>query len=488
MEIINGNDREIDVEKIMATVRERLERQRARGPSETEGHEVSSIESPGSPPGLALIEPLGHYLTMLNRLRDPKPQGVIAAGGSALKERAKRWLRQVLAPYHRAIFVRQETFNTHLIELLNRLLPAVSHEIGPAQALEEYKTRHNYLKDRLTEAWTRIESLRIEYDQAISQSYTQIEKQIQAGVEKDKLVSSQFEALRHQLSGLDTHFEELEKVDGELRNAHVELYRQVDEIKRDNLLQIRRLDLVLTELRRKAGLEKKSLKLFEVKHRGSREEIKKRQEIYLPLFRSKLATIERGMDGSTNPVLDVECGRGELLDLLREHGIPARGIDLSEEMVQFCRDRDLGVEQVGAIPYLRAREDDSLRGVIARQVIEHFPTEELIEFLKLCHQKVMKGGLVVLETVNPTSALVSATSFYVDLSHVRQIHPLSLQFLVEALGFLKPEVRFLSPYPDEIKLQLLANHAQETQVLNRNFEKLNELLFGCQDFALICEK
>lgn len=531
MDIIDGSDREIDVEKIMATVKEHLDRQRAQGPSETESHDMHPIEASGSPPGPTLIEPLSRYLTMLNRLHDPKPQGAIVADGSPLKERAKRWLRRILAPYHRAIFARQEAFNANLVELLNRLLPAVSQEIGTAQALNEHETRHNYaaglltlrleelarrnveldgqlvellyLKDRLAEAWARIESLRVEYDQAISQSYTQIENQIQAGVEKEKIIANRFEALRRQLAGLDTLLEGLGKTDGDLRSAHLELYRQVDEIKRDNLLQTRRLDLILTELRQKAGLDTRSVQkiaavqqhlmdhsyyLFEVKHRGSREEIKKRQTIYLPLLKTKMATLEKGSDGVPNPVLDIGCGRGELLELLREQEIPARGIDLNEEMVQYCRDRDLEVEQVGAIPYLQAREDDSLGAVIACQVIEHLSTEELIEFLKLCRQKVMKGGLVILETVNPVSVLVSATSFYVDLSHVRQIHPLTLQFLVEAVGFLSPEVRFLSPYPDELKLQLLGSATPETQVLNRNFEKLNELLFGYQEYALICEK
>ncbi|TAN32023.1 hypothetical protein EPN28_04995 [Patescibacteria group bacterium] len=226
MEIIDGNDREIDVEKIMATVREHLERQRAQRPSEAEGHEVRPIEPPESPPGQALIESLGHYLTMLNRLRDPKPQGVIAAGGSALKERVKRWLRRILAPYHRAIFVRQEAFNTSLVELLNRLLPALEehasrhrqaleeHMNRHRQALEEHEARHNYaagllklrldelakrntdldnqlanllyLRDRLTEAWDRIESLRVEYDHAIAQIYSQLEDQVLAGAEQTK--------------------------------------------------------------------------------------------------------------------------------------------------------------------------------------------------------------------------------------------------------------------------------------------------------------
>ena len=563
MEIIDGADCEIDVETIMTTVRDRLDTQRAQRPLQPSqqpgGQPVAARPLPRS----ALTESF-QSLEGLNRLHDPTPQGDIAPQGSALKRRVKRWVKRTLAPYHQKIFTRQASFNAHLVQLLNRLLPTLeAQDARYTQALSNLSSRveaqdaryqqalsnlssrveahdanHNYaaglvklqldelatrnteldrqlvdllfLKDRIAEAWGRVESLRVEHDQALSSVYTQVEDLITFCSEQGRRLAGQVETFQQQLSSLDARGEAARQADGtqhrqqveQLQSAHVELYRHVDEIKQATLLQARRLDLILTELRRKTGLDAQSVHkiaavqerlldhtyyLFEAQHRGSREEIKQRQEIYLPLFQARIATL-KGAAGSPSPVLDVGCGRGELLELLREHGIPARGIDLNEAMVQLCRDRDLHVEHAGAIAYLRAQEDDTLGGVIACQVIEHLPTEELIEFVKLCHQKVVKGGLVVLETVNPTSVLVSATSFYVDLSHVRQVHPLTLQFLVEALGFLRPEVRFLSPYPDELTLQMLGEDGPEVQILNRNFARLNELLFGYQDYALICEK
>lgn len=557
MEIIDGNDCEIDVETIMATARNRLEKHRAQRPAQSRNQSEIRPIAVSPPPRSALTELL-HPLEGLNRLHDPTPQGDIAPQGSILKQRAKRWLKRMLAPYHRKIFARQASFNAHLVQLLNRLLPALQQDLSNlSNRLEEHDARHNraleklsgrfeehdanhnyaaglvklkleelakrnedldrqlvdllFLRDRIAEAWGRIESLRVEHDQAFASVYTQVEDLITFSNEHGKRLSGQVETFQQQLAGLDTRFEEARQADGQqsrkqfeqMQSAHVELYRQVDELKQANLLQGRRLDMILTELRQKTGLDKQSAQrivavrerlldhtyyLFEDQHRGSREEIKQRQEIYLPLFQARMATLNQGTQGPPYPVIDVGCGRGELLELLREHGIPARGIDLNEAMVQLCRDRDLHVEHADAIAYLRAQEDDALGGVIACQVIEHLPTEELIEFVKLCHQKVVKGGLVVLETVNPTSVLVSATSFYLDLSHVRQVHPLTLQFLVEALGFLHPEVRFLSPYPDELKLQMLGKDGPEVQILNRNFERLNDLLFGYQDYALICEK
>ena len=112
----------------------------------------------------------------------------------------------------------------------------------------------------------------------------------------------------------------------------------------------------------------------------------------------------------------------------------------------------------------------------------------MIEFVKLCHQKLQKGAGAVFETVNPLSLVVSATNFYMDLSHVRQVHPTALQFLAEAIGFSNTEIKFLSPFSDESTLQLVTGDGLTFQQINDNFRRLNDTLFGYQDYALICRK
>ena len=71
---------------------------------------------------------------------------------------------------------------------------------------------------------------------------------------------------------------------------------------------------------------------FENSFRGSEAAIRDRQVDYVPLF-----------DGASD-ILDVGCGRGEFLDLLREQGITGRGIDLNGAMVEACRSRGLEAE------------------------------------------------------------------------------------------------------------------------------------------------
>src|SRR5262249_30178273 len=91
--------------------------------------------------------------------------------------------------------------------------------------------------------------------------------------------------------------------------------------------------------------------LFEDRHRGTAEEIRERQRVYLDLFTGG------------GRVLDVGCGRGEFLELCREGGIDARGIDLDPAMVARCRQAGLAAEEADALAYLDALPDGTLGGI-----------------------------------------------------------------------------------------------------------------------------
>jgi O-antigen chain-terminating methyltransferase len=282
-----------------------------------------------------------------------------------------------------------------------------------------------------------------------------------------------------------------------------ELARRSEEMRQEMILQKRRLELILSELHKRIGDEVGPLAQvasqkdrlmdhayfrFENQYRLSRDVIKKRQEIYVPIFSEAHAALA-GADPTAPPViLDLGCGRGEFLELLKEAGLPGKGIDLNEDMIHVCQEQGLDVEQGNFFDYLHAQPDDSLGGILACQVIEHLSVEDMIEFVKLCHQKLQKGAQAVFETVNPLSIVVSATNFYMDLSHIRQVHPTAFQFLADAIGFSNTQIRFLEPFPDEAKLQLLSGQDVSSTQINDNFRRLNDILFGYQDYALICQK
>ena len=469
-------DEEIDVQAIMAKIRENLERRSPDGGILSEQTATNLLPQGSFPPPLSLA---GHRLNLIRILQDPKPQGPIASHGSLVLARIKRFMRTILAPYHRAIFARQAEFNSNVVGLMTELL----------QTLQ--RTRSEYASTIET-LQSRLEILQADQNTQARQASTQAQEL--AGL------NARLEILRTEQ---EITIGQLEKLTGSLDGKHGDLLVRLEELRQEATLQKRRLELILSELRRKIGDEGESLQrvasmkdrlmdhsyfLFENKYRLSREEIRKRQEIYVPLFKERLASGEHESGIVPSVILDVGCGRGEFIELLRENRIPAKGIDLNEDMVYSCKERGLDVEQANALDYLRSQPDDSLGGVFACQVIEHLPVDEMIELIKLCYQKMEKGGRAVFETVNPLSLVVSATNFYMDFSHVRQVHPAALQFLSKAVGFISTEIKFLSPYPDDSMLRIPESDDATSQQINENFKQLNDILFGYQDYALICEK
>jgi O-antigen chain-terminating methyltransferase len=225
-----------------------------------------------------------------------------------------------------------------------------------------------------------------------------------------------------------------------------------------------------------ADLDSHKYVSFEDQFRGSADDIRQRVAEYLPIF------------AGASDVLDVGCGRGEFLTLLREHGVSARGIDLNAAMVDVCREKGLDAHHVDALTYLLAQSDASLGGLFAAQVIEHLEPSYLTQLLDAAYDKLRPGSPIVLETINPACWFAFFESYIRDLTHVRPVHPDTLQYLLVATGFQRVEIRYRAPYPEAEKLQPLpadAALAESIDTLNANIEKINRLLFTYLDYAAV---
>jgi SAM-dependent methyltransferase len=204
---------------------------------------------------------------------------------------------------------------------------------------------------------------------------------------------------------------------------------------------------------------------YESRMRGPTESVRERQRLYVEDFREAA------------PVLDLGCGRGEFLGLLREAGLDARGVDLDADMVAFARGEDLDVEQTGAVEYLESIEDASLGGIFAAQVVEHLPPPVLVRLMELAAVKLRPGGLLVAETINPLSPL-ALRNYFADLTHAQPLVPETLELLARQSGFDSVEVRFANE-PE----QKLEEPADPT--IAANVRRLNELLFAPLDYAIL---
>ena len=218
---------------------------------------------------------------------------------------------------------------------------------------------------------------------------------------------------------------------------------------------------------------------FENRFRGSREEIRERLTPYVALLRE------------ATPVIDLGCGRGELLELLHEAGIDARGVDGNASCVADCRARGLDVLQGDLVAFLRSLETASLGAVAAVQVAEHLPPRVLGELLRESQRALRPGGLLILETVNPRSVVGFLDVYTRDLSHERPLHPDTLRFLAAAAGFGDVRIEWRSPVEPAARLASVPVEglpAATAQTLNENVERLNALLYAPQEYALIARR
>jgi SAM-dependent methyltransferase len=211
---------------------------------------------------------------------------------------------------------------------------------------------------------------------------------------------------------------------------------------------------------------------FEEEFRGSREKL-------LEQYRS-LADRFKGL----SPVLDIGCGRGEFLELLNEGGSEAIGIELDPELVRECTERGLRAEVGDALHRIASEVDSSLGGIVLIQVVEHLTSQEVVDLIPLAFDKLQPGGRIVIETVNPQSLYVFAHSLYVDPTHYKPVHPAYLNFLFREAGFENVEI--------EWRAKPGASEAMDLPVgdesLNANLEKLDQLVYGPQDYAVIATR
>lgn len=409
-------------------------------------------------------------------------------------DEGRGWLRRLrthawamVAP----LFERQQAFNSALVDHVNR---NVAMHRETARALDSTLSMFREDHRRLVE----FQSLLILYAQQIT-PYVDT---------KDRDVSGLMHGLAAGLSGLSDELQKRwesmlareRRYDAklndlsEVRTTLGVMQRAVQTVKRE--LEQRQLGAVgatgasgavgatgaigATGAAAPATLDSYKYVGFEDQFRGSQHDIGERVAAYVPLF-----------EGASD-VLDVGCGRGEFLELLREKGISARGVDLNEEMAAVCRERGLDATAGDALSYLLAQPDGSLGGVFAAQVVEHLEPDYLMRFLEAAYHKLRPGSKIVLETINAACWYAFFSSYIRDITHVRPLHPDTLHYLVSASGFQKVTVRYAAPFPEQSKLQTVPASPERPEsvevVFNENVGKLNDLLFTYLDYAAIGER
>ncbi|MBB1074783.1 methyltransferase domain-containing protein [Rhodoferax sp. 4810] len=207
---------------------------------------------------------------------------------------------------------------------------------------------------------------------------------------------------------------------------------------------------------------------FENHFRGSSEVIQQRLAVYLPYLMASPINEQ-------TPLLDIGCGRGDWLALLKNHGYAARGIDSNADAIALAQQRGLIVTQAEMMVVLNQQPAQSLGAMTALHVVEHLPFVQVLQLLDEMRRVLIPGGLVIIETPNPENLTVGACHFYTDPTHQRPIVPAVLEFALKQAGFIDVQILHLNP-------DLPEHHLPGDDLLTQQF---NRYLHGARDYAVV---
>jgi SAM-dependent methyltransferase len=265
---------------------------------------------------------------------------------------------------------------------------------------------------------------------------------------------------------------------------------QTRDLKRSLVDQERRLALLLEEARKRlpaliAGDQIEAMvreedhildalyASFEDVFRGTREDIKHRQSIYVADVRIANA------GSSSAPIIDIGCGRGEWLEVLQGEGLHGRGADVNRVFLAGCRHRKLDVTEMDGASFLRTFAANSVGAVTSFHLVEHLELKAVIALVDAALHVLRPDGIVILETPNPRNVLVGSCTFYLDPTHRHPLPPELLQYILEARGFIDIQVRELHPKRPENPV------ASGSPIVD---DTLNRFFYSAQDYAVIGRK
>jgi SAM-dependent methyltransferase len=416
-----------------------------------------------------------HQLPALNQRWQIIPSGAPPTAGRGLRTRLAYFVWRLVEPY----LERQQAFNSILVDHINRSVPA-------QQALLASVAASNQAATEWSAALARFHSQLILYAQQITLYVDSKDRALAAGLRAviDALAD---ELLRRgeSLSARERRLEDIRDTLATLQQRTLMLKRELERLSASGPAP----NGASGETPQPHGaappsgtraVDSYKYVGFEDLFRGPEADVRLRQADYVQEFR-----------GATD-VLDVGCGRGEFLDLLREAGISARGLDVNRAMVDLCRDRGLIAEEGDALTHLESLPDASLGGVFAAQVVEHLPPTYLMRMLETAYHKLRPGSMIILETINPACWIAFFESYIRDPTHVQPIHPDTLKYLMQASGFQNLEIRYRTPYPDAEKLRTASAAGHDSAALhdvvnthNANSARLSARIFSYLDYAAV---
>jgi len=146
------------------------------------------------------------------------------------------------------------------------------------------------------------------------------------------------------------------------------------------------------------------------------------------------------------PFLDLGCGRGEFLQILREAGVDGIGVDINPHVLGPLRAQGFTIFEQDLVAFLE-HEGRMFSGASVLQVAEHLPAPQIEQMLALIARRLVPGAVLIVETPNPLSPFALGT-FHTDPTHISPIPPERMRYAVEAAGFERTVTLFQARIPE----------------------------------------
>lgn len=387
-------------------------------------HDSAAVPGAGARQGMpALVAPV-HQMRVLQGEMHPPDVSTGPGGAGRLATLVKRAVRKMTSWYVEPRFVVQEAIDGHVVDFASEAYNAVHRLEQELDALRRESVR---VRLELTAASERLRLQQLRADEVVT-----VADHIE-GLVRDVATREELQILRKEVGAV------LDRLGIESVNGADVDYEE-----------------------------------FERRFRGSGAKVAAAQRRYLSLFPPP------AFDGA---IMDIGCGRGEMLRLLADEGHEVTGVDLDADMVQVCLDQGLPAVQGDGIHILVQTPPDTLKGVFCAQVVEHLLTSELEELVREAHRALRVDGVLVMETINPRSSFALGNHFYADTSHTRPVHPETLRFICEQVGFQRVQLEERSPHPS---LEMRDDLPEDE--VGGAVRVLLESVFGYQDYVIVATK